>query len=169
MRLKILTPVLCLIGMSLVATTTQARTAQINDAQGTVLGRAVLTQGSHGLNLRVRVKGLTPGGHGIHLHAVGKCEGPAFTSAGPHLNPAGKQHGLENPMGSHMGDLPNLIVKANGKADFKATIHAGDMASVFDSDGSALIIHAQSDDLKSDPTGNSGPRQACAAFSSSGL
>lgn len=158
-----LTTAVCLLAMSSVAMAAPARVTEIRDARGAVLGSASLTSSAHGLNLRVRVKGLTPGSRGIHVHAVGKCEAPGFTSAGAHLNPSGKQHGLENPMGSHMGDLPNLVVKANGKGSLKAMIH-GDATNVFDADGAALIIHAQSDDLKSDPTGNSGPRQACAAF-----
>ena len=107
----------------------------------------------------------SPGEHGIHIHGIPKCEGPAFTSAGPHFNPEGKQHGLQNPAGPHAGDIPNFKVDAKGRST--ATVIAAnatlgtDNHSVFSGDGTALVIHAKADDLKSDPAGNAGDRIAC--------
>jgi Cu-Zn family superoxide dismutase len=119
------------------------------------------SEGEHA-ELKVQAKGLAPGVHGIHLHSVGRCEGPDFKSAGAHWNPGGRQHGLANPEGAHLGDLPNLTVAADGTAT--ATFHvAGDIA---DADGTALVIHADPDDNKTDPSGNSGARVACAVLTS---
>jgi Cu-Zn family superoxide dismutase len=111
------------------------------------------------------VKGLTPGLHAVHVHAVGKCEGPAFTTAGGHFNPTQKKHGFKSPEGAHAGDLPNMLVAKDGAGRFEAlddaiTLKAGP-ASVFDADGSALVIHAGADDYVTDPAGNSGDRVAC--------
>ena len=108
---------------------------------------------------------LPPGKHGIHIHAVGKCEGPAFTTAGGHLNPDAKKHGKENPEGPHAGDLLNLEVKADGTAkatllDTMVTLGDGPN-SVFHEGGTAIVIHEKEDDYKTDPAGNSGARIAC--------
>ena len=113
------------------------------------------------------------GAHGMHVHAVGKCEAPAFTTAGPHFNPASKQHGFDNPQGYHAGDLPNITVNADGSAAYglqgdSITLqpNAPDYISdILDADGSALVIHASVDDYKTDPSGNSGTRIACGVFS----
>jgi Cu-Zn family superoxide dismutase len=108
---------------------------------------------------------LTPGLHAVHVHAVGKCEGPAFASAGGHFNPAQKKHGFKSPDGPHAGDLPNMLVAKDGSGRFEAltdaiTLRPGP-TSVFDSDGSAIVVHAASDDDMTDPAGNSGDRVAC--------
>lgn len=118
-----------------------------------------LSEGQHA-EIKVQVQGLPPGEHGLHLHAVGRCEGPAFQSAGPHWNPAGRKHGLANPGGAHMGDLMNLSVGADGKAS--GTFHVG--ADMADADGTSLVIHAKPDDYETDPSGNSGDRIACAVL-----
>ena len=115
--------------------------------------------------MRVKVSGLTPGNHGVHVHGAGLCEGPDFKTAGGHFNPAAKQHGLENPMGHHGGDMPNLVVGADGKGQAGAilagvSLGEGD-ASLFHAGGTSLVIHADADDEKSDPAGNSGARIAC--------
>ena len=110
--------------------------------------------------IKVDAEGLEPGVHGIHLHAAGRCDGPDFKSAGPHWNPAGRQHGHDNPQGAHLGDLPNLTAGADGKAMASFTV-AGDMD---DADGTSLVIHAKPDDNKTDPSGNSGDRIACAVL-----
>jgi Cu-Zn family superoxide dismutase len=138
---------------------------------GQQVGTARLEQVAGGVRVSVAASGLTPGQHGIHVHAVGRCEGPAFTSAGGHFNPAGKKHGLKSPDGAHGGDLPNLTVDAAGTASYTATtslftLPAG-ATSLFDADGAALVIHAMPDDETTDPTGNSGDRVVCAVLSMS--
>jgi Cu-Zn family superoxide dismutase len=115
-----------------------------------------------GTYIRIAAEGLPPGDHGLHLHAVGRCDGPGFQSAGAHWNPAERQHGHLNPAGPHAGDLPNLTVSSNGRGaiNFLATGGALD-----DADGTSLVIHAKADDYKTDPSGNSGDRIACAVIS----
>lgn len=139
--------------------------ADIIDAQGNKVGTARIIAASDGVSIFVNVKKLPPGTHGIHIHTVGKCEGPAFTTAGGHLNPDMKKHGKDNPDGPHAGDLLNLEVGADGAG--KATLHAmgvtlGDGPnSLFQDGGTAIVIHASADDYKTDPAGNSGARIAC--------
>jgi Cu-Zn family superoxide dismutase len=136
-------------------------------ASGASAGTAELLQGPDGFRVHVDAKGLPAGVHGIHLHMVGKCDAPAFTTAGGHLNPDGHQHGAENPAGSHLGDLTNLTVGADGTGALDFALRGGaDMTgpALFDADGTALVIHAAPDDYKTDPSGNSGARLACGVF-----
>lgn len=140
-------------------------TADLKNAAGATVGTANLTQVGGVVRIVLEAKGLTPGLHGVHVHAVGKCDPPDFNSAGPHFNPANKQHGALNPQGSHAGDLPNLNVGADGTGRLETAteqiVLGTGTSSVWDTDGSALIIHAAPDDFKTDPTGNSGARIAC--------
>jgi Cu-Zn family superoxide dismutase len=141
---------------------------QLIDRAGAPVGRVALAPDGAGVRITVEASGLTPGLHGIHLHAAGACVGPAFASAGGHVNPAGKKHGLHNPEGAHGGDLPNLTAAADGAARYATTTHlitldAGP-TGLFDADGAALVIHAMPDDERTDPTGNSGDRVACAVL-----
>jgi superoxide dismutase, Cu-Zn family len=137
--------------------------AKLARADGSDAGVATLSQQSDGLWLRVSSVGLKPGSYGIHLHTVGKCETPDFTTAGAHWNPAGKMHGFENPMGSHDGDLRNLSVDAGGKGGLETRI-SGTLAEAIDADGLAIVIHEKPDDYSTDPSGNSGKRIICGAF-----
>jgi Cu-Zn family superoxide dismutase len=139
----------------------------LKDAKGQSVGTATLTETKPGagVTIKLNVKNLPAGEHAAHIHQVAKCEGPGFTTAGPHFNPSQKRHGLENPEGPHAGDMPNFTVKANGTA--KATLlnprvnlSEGDN-SVFANGGTALVIHAKADDMKTDPAGNAGDRIAC--------
>jgi Cu-Zn family superoxide dismutase len=142
--------------------------AVIYDVNGAPIGTAQLWQDSNGLvNVEIASLALPAGTHGIHFHAVGKCEGgsTAFSTAGAHYNPLGREHGLENPNGPHAGDAPNIVIPASGigKVAFstgRVLLTAGAM-SLFDADGSAIVIHANADDQLSQPAGNSGERIAC--------
>jgi Cu-Zn family superoxide dismutase len=140
-------------------------TANLVNAQGQSVGTVRLVQEVDGLKLDVQASGLPAGVHGIHIHETGTCTPPDFTSAGGHFNPDAKQHGLRNPQGPHRGDLENLEVGADGTADREykvtsVTLNEG-VSSLFDADGSAIVIHAGPDDYVSNPSGNSGARIAC--------
>jgi Cu-Zn family superoxide dismutase len=139
--------------------------ADIVNVLGQQIGTAQIRPSGSGIRIDVKVSQLTPGMHGIHVHNVGKCEGPAFASAGPHFNPAAKQHGKDNPGGPHAGDLLMVKVGADGKGktslrDPNATLGGGPN-SIFHDGGTSLVIHADPDDYKTDPAGNSGARIAC--------
>jgi Cu-Zn family superoxide dismutase len=139
--------------------------ATIVNAQGQDIGSATLKSTSNGVRISVKVSDLPPGTHAFHIHAVGKCEGPDFKSAGGHFNPEGKMHGTLNPAGPHAGDLPNFTVGANGKAQFTVvakSVTLGDGSnSLFHEGGTSLVIHEKADDYKTDPSGNAGTRIAC--------
>lgn len=148
-----------------VARAQNAAHAELRSSDGKQVETAEFRQSKEGVAVAVRVSNLPPGLHAVHIHAVGKCEAPQFTSAGGHFNPAQKKHGLKNSEGPHAGDLPNLYVTKNGAGRFEApsdsvTLGAG-ANSAFDADGSAIVIHAAGDDDMTDPSGNSGDRIAC--------
>ncbi|MFB3854674.1 MAG: superoxide dismutase family protein [Vicinamibacterales bacterium] len=145
----------------------EAVKAELHDAGGKLVGQARLTETPHGLMLMVEVNGLPQGEHAIHIHEIGKCEPPAFQSAGGHYNPTGAQHGFDNPKGPHAGDLPDLHVPENGRLTVEYMLPglklSGDKG-LLDADGSALVIHAKPDDHHSDPAGMAGDRMACGVF-----
>ena len=134
------------------------------NASGQTIGTVRAWQTAGGVTFRVNASGLPHGVHGVHVHAVGKCDPPDFASAGPHWNPTGKKHGMSNPAGPHAGDLPNVVVKANGVLGATLVLSAASMSSLIDADGAALVIHAVADDNMTDPSGNSGARIACAVL-----
>lgn len=138
--------------------------ANLQDAQGKAIGTATATQGADTLTVSLRVEGLSPGDHGVHVHTVGKCDGPKFESAGAHLNPGNRQHGIENAQGQHVGDMPNLTIGKDGRGTVTYPLKGGSIDALLDSDGSALVIHAKPDDQKTDPSGDSGDRIACGVF-----
>lgn len=136
-------------------------------ANGVPAGTARLLASGDTLTLAVAVAGISPGAHGFHLHTTGSCTRPDFQSAGGHLNPAGKGHGIDDSDGAHLGDLPNLTVAANGTATATVNLRgnrADVIAALFDADGTAVVIHADPDDGTSEPAGNAGKRVACAVL-----
>src|SRR5215471_13858730 len=132
-------------------------TVDLKDAKGQSVGTATIAaaKGASGVTIKLNVKDLPAGEHAAHIHQVAKCEAPGFTSAGPHFNPEKKHHGLQNPEGPHAGDMPNFTVSGDGTA--KATlpnprVNLGDGDhSLFANGGTALVVHAKPDDMKSDP------------------
>ena len=135
---------------------------------GALLGSVMVSEDPSGLVMNVSAIAMPAGVHGIHLHEKGLCEGPKFASAGAHWNPGAKQHGRDNPAGAHAGDLANLTVAADGSAKVSIPVAGAKMASgammLADADGTALVIHAKPDDYKTDPSGDSGDRIACAVL-----
>lgn len=171
MMLK-LVPVIALAGACSVAqrmtNTVASATAVVYDLNGAPVGTARLSQDVNGLvSVDIASLALPAGTHGIHFHQVGKCEGgaTAFLTAGGHFNPLGKEHGLENPRGPHAGDAPNIVIPAGGVGRVAFTTDRVSLtpgaASLFDADGSSIVVHAVADDQLSQPAGNSGGRIAC--------
>lgn len=144
-------------------------TATFIDVAGKPIGKATLTQTPNGLLIDFDVSGLPPGERAMHVHEVGRCDGAgAFQSAGGHFALQSKAHGFHSPTGPHAGDLPNQFVAADGKlrghAIAPALTLAGGAGSVFDADGSAIVVHAKADDYRSQPAGDAGGRIACAVI-----
>lgn len=139
--------------------------AELLDSSGPIKGKAMIMQGDNGLRVTLQASGLTPGEHAVHLHMIGSCTAPDFMSAGGHWNPMQRQHGKDNPAGAHFGDLPNMLVAADGTGSLDAVVAqaklSGDDAALLDTDGAAVVIHAGPDDYKTDPTGAAGGRIAC--------
>jgi superoxide dismutase, Cu-Zn family len=133
-------------------------------SSGAVLGTVRVFSEPAGVMLRIDANGLPPGQHGVHVHAVGRCDPPEFITAGGHWNPTDRKHGHQNPEGHHVGDLGNLGVGSDGRLFAALLIPGATFDGLRDSDGSAFVIHAKADDERTDPSGNSGDRIACAVL-----
>jgi superoxide dismutase, Cu-Zn family len=125
-----------------------------------VAGTITLTKTGNDVQAVGDITGLTPGKHGFHIHEKGDCSAPDAASAGAHFNPTSKHHGGTTPPERHAGDLGNIEADASGKAhiDWKGTMSFSGTDSII---GKSLVVHEKEDDLKTDPSGNSGARQAC--------
>jgi len=138
------------------------------NVSGSLIGTGDIWQDKNGLvHVDIATISLPTGTHGIHFHEVGRCEGgaTAFSTAGGHYNPMGLEHGLQNPRGPHAGDNPNIVIPAGGVGAVSFTTNRVTLTpgptTLLDSDGSALVIHANADDQVTNPSGNSGGRIAC--------
>lgn len=138
--------------------------AEIRTADGTAVGSATATEADGAIQVTVNGIAMPPGERGFHIHQVGACDGPDFQTAGGHWNPTNAQHGTDNPAGPHAGDMPNLNVAADGTATTTFTLPAGSFAGLMDGDGSSIVVHEGPDDMRTDPSGDSGGRIACGVF-----
>lgn len=141
--------------------------ALLKTPDGRDAGRASVREVEGGLRVTVDARGIATGDHGVHVHTIGRCDGPDYMTAGGHWNPTGTKHGAMNAMGPHEGDLPNLVIGTDRRGTIGATVPGASFDGLFDADGSAMIIHDKADDLMTDPSGNSGARIACGVFAKS--
>jgi superoxide dismutase, Cu-Zn family len=151
----------------LAATQAEAESANavLVDPDGKEIGNVALSQLAQGVRIFAEARDVPPGVHAFHIHETGDCQAPDFESAGGHYNPTSEQHGWDNPEGHHAGDLPNVQVRDDGVLAIEyftdsVTLGEGD-ATLFDDDGSAIVLHAGADDHQTDPTGDAGSRIAC--------
>jgi superoxide dismutase, Cu-Zn family len=147
-----------------------AESVTMRDAAGRELGTLTVTEGGDGITVEGTLRGLAPGERGIHIHTVGRCEAPGFSSAGGHWNPDSTRHGTENPQGPHRGDLLNITVGTDSSVAVRQTTRAGRLRGadgLLDTDGAAVVVHARADDYRTDPAGNAGDRVACGVIGES--
>jgi superoxide dismutase, Cu-Zn family len=149
----------------------KSREVEMYNASGDMVGTATFSEQADGVQVKVKIEGLPPGYHGIHIHEYAKCEGPDFKSAGNHFNPTGAEHGLMHPKGSHVGDMPNIEADAQGVVNAElmlpqATLLDG-KSSLTAGEGTSIIVTQNEDDGMSQPGGDSGERIICGTLASS--
>ncbi|MDT0574726.1 superoxide dismutase family protein [Croceicoccus sp. F390] len=155
-------------GMHSMAAGDDVATATLRTADGTEVGKVMAMKMGDDLHVQLSAYGMPAGTHGAHIHQTGRCDAPDFTTAGDHWNPTNQQHGTMDDMpGAHAGDLPNLVIGTDGSGSIDATTPEGSFAQLLDQDGAAFIVHRDPDDMRTDPSGNAGPRIACGVFSRS--
>jgi superoxide dismutase, Cu-Zn family len=164
-RLILLTAVLFFVGFASRAIAQERARAELKNADGKNVGTAEFRDTKQGVLISLRLTALPPGLHAVHIHTAGKCEAPAFTSAGGHFNPLNMKHGLKSADGPHAGDLPDLLINKDGGGRYEVlaqniSLGAGNL-SVLGAGGKTIVIHATADDNMTDPSGNSGDRIAC--------
>jgi superoxide dismutase, Cu-Zn family len=138
-------------------------TAVMRDSAGTELGTVTLADASGGIAISGTLRGIAPGTHAFHLHTTGQCE-PTFEAAGGHWNPTNAEHGTEAAQGPHLGDMPNVTVGDDSTVTIQATTPGGSLRgenALLDADGAAVMLHAGTDDYRSQPSGDAGGRIAC--------
>lgn len=157
-----------LVGATLAAAgpaVAQSAKAVLINPDGEEIGNVALEQLERGVRIFAQADGVPQGVHAFHIHQTGQCDTPDFKSAGGHFNPTGEQHGWNNAQGHHAGDFPNVHVHEDGKLAIEyftdaVTLTDGE-TSVFDEDGSAIVMHEGADDYQTDPAGDAGARIAC--------
>jgi Cu-Zn family superoxide dismutase len=159
----------CMLSAPMLAQAQEAARATFVNIDGREIGWAELTNTPHGVLIAARVTDLPSGGHGFHIHETGQCNvSDGFESAGGHFAPAGKSHGFSAPAGPHAGDMANQFVQSDGTLRVEVFNPAVTLGSgqngLLDGDGSAIVIHANPDDYKSQPSGKAGARIACAVI-----
>ncbi len=178
MRTLFLAPALCLTACltasSALAKAKDALVVPIKTSSGQDAGKASFHESKKGeLTIKLELKNLPFGEHAVHIHAKAVCDAPDFKGAGPHFNPDSKQHGIQNPMGHHAGDLPqNISIGEDhtGTATFKVdylSMTEGASNNILANGGTAIMVHEKADDMKTDPTGNAGNRIACGVITAS--
>jgi superoxide dismutase, Cu-Zn family len=167
----VLLPLLCLLILTSCQSKVEtSKTVEMYNTDGDMVGTAQLLDGADGVQVKLKLEGLTPGFHGLHVHEYAKCDGPDFKTAGNHLDPEGKEHGLMHPKGAHLGDMPNIEADSGGLVDEdlmlpNATLKEGKM-SLLRGEGTSLIVTEQQDDGISQPSGDSGARIICGEIKS---
>lgn len=144
----------------------QVAKANFINSLGKMIGQASLVQTEQGILIKSHLTGLSKGEHAFHIHTIGNCVVPDFTLAGGHYSPSDKEHGYENPKGSHLDDMPNVFVGKEGILDSEVLLNGATITELMDQDGSAIVLHAVEDDYRSDPARNAGTRIVVELFNS---
>jgi superoxide dismutase, Cu-Zn family len=161
MKTILITTMVCSFAYFARAQEVTKATAQLESKSGSqVTGTVTFTKVGDEVQVVADIQNLTPGKHGFHIHEKGDCSAPDAASAGAHFNPTMKHHGGPNSLDHHAGDLGNIEADASGKArlDWKGKLSLSGKDSII---GKSIVVHEKEDDLKTDPSGNSGARVAC--------